>query len=376
MSDGGMDAEVVIVGAGLAGAATAWRLAQRGVDALVVERTRPANAEGSSHGSARIFRLAYDTELYTRLAVTARDGWAELEALHGAPLITWTGALDFGDQREIPAVATCLHRAGQPHEILSAAEAARRWPLIDVRGPALWHAGAGVLDAERAVEAMLGAAQAAGGRLVNDWPVEQIERTGYGFLVRSSVGDTVQARRVVVAAGAWLPTLLPRLPVPRSAFPTFEVRQENAFHFPYRDTPVAESWPTLINMSREIVLYGLPGGRDALHKGQKIAEFNGGKRLTSANQSDGVVDPVNRERVVDFVRRRIPGLIPEPYAETTCLFTNTPTEDFVIDTWDGLTVVSACSGHGAKFMPEIGRVAADLATGAGISPRPFRMFPA
>ena len=53
MSDGGMDAEVVIVGAGLAGAATAWRLAQRGVDALVVERTRPANAEGSSHGSAR-----------------------------------------------------------------------------------------------------------------------------------------------------------------------------------------------------------------------------------------------------------------------------------------------------------------------------------
>ncbi|NHU84183.1 FAD-dependent oxidoreductase [Kocuria sp. JC486] len=377
MNDDGTDAEVVIVGAGLAGAATAWRLAQRGVDVLMLERTRPANAEGSSHGSARIFRLAYDTELYTRMAVAAGDGWAELEDTHGEPLITWTGALGFGDRREAPKVASWLQCAGQPHELLSEAEAARRWPGIEFRGPVLWHPGAGVLDAERAVEAMLRASQAAGARLLTDWPVERIERTPHGFLVRSSAGDAVRARRVVVAAGAWLPMLLPGLPLPVSLLPAFEVRQENAFHFPYRDnrnSPEDASWPTLINMSREIVLYGLPGGRDAQHRGQKIAEFNGGRRLSSASRRDGVVDPANRARVVDFVRRRIPGLIPEPYAETTCLFTNTPSEDFVIDAWEGLTVVSACSGHGAKFMPEIGRIAADLTTGAGKAPPQFQVF--
>lgn len=39
-------------------------------------------------------------------------------------------------------------------------------------------------------------------------------------------------------------------------------------------------------------------------------------------------------RVVEYVRRYLPGLLPEPYAETICLFTATPTEDFALDTAD------------------------------------------
>jgi sarcosine oxidase len=84
------------------------------------------------------------------------------------------------------------------------------------------------------------------------------------------------------------------------------------------------------------------------------------------------VDPANRTRVVDYVRRLLPGLDPEPYAETTCLFTNTPTEDFIIDRVDGLTILSPCSGHGAKFAPLIGQWAADLASGAANVPLRFR----
>jgi len=63
----------------------------------------------------------------------------------------------------------------------------------------------------------------------------------------------------------------------------------------------------------------------------------------------------------------------EPYAETTCLFTNTPTEDFVIDGMEGVTVVSPCSGHGAKFAPLLGEIGADVATGAGAAPAEFRV---
>ena len=77
--------------------------------------------------------------------------------------------------------------------------------------------------------------------------------------------------------------------------------------------------------------------------------------------------------MVDYVRRYLPGLDPEPYAETTCLFTNTPNEDFIIDRVDNLTILSPCSGHGAKFAPLIGQWAADLATGAG---RPAPVPPA
>ena len=76
---------------------------------------------------------------------------------------------------------------------------------------------------------------------------------------------------------------------------------------------------------------------------------------------------------MDYVRHYLPGLHPEPYAETTCLFTSTPDEDFLIDGVDGITLVSPCSGHGAKFAPLIGDIAADVATGAGGAPERFRV---
>ena len=133
----------------------------------------------------------------------------------------------------------------------------------------------------------------------------------------------------------------------------------------------ANRWPTFIHRTPAIRVYGLPGGRDAGFRGQKIAEFLGGRRIASAADQDGVVDPANRARIVDYVRQYLPGLVPEPYAETTCLFTSTPSEDFLVDGVDGITLVSPCSGHGAKFAPLIGDIAADVATGEGRAPDRF-----
>ena len=47
----------------------------------------------------------------------------------------------------------------------------------------------------------------------------------------------------------------------------------------------------------------------------------------------------------------------------TCLYTSTPDEEFVLERAGPLVVVSACSGHGFKLAPEIGRRAAALAAG-------------
>ena len=103
--------DVVVIGAGLAGAATAWQLARGGHEVTLVERTRPAAAEGSSHGSARIFRYPYADLLYTELVVRARAGFDELEASSGRQLITPTGELDFGAVRNPRALAAVLAAA-------------------------------------------------------------------------------------------------------------------------------------------------------------------------------------------------------------------------------------------------------------------------
>jgi sarcosine oxidase len=202
--------------------------------------------------------------------------------------------------------------------------------------------------------------------------VSRVAATSTGYRLDTGDGRTLDAERVVVTAGGWLPALLDQLPLPpafRALVPLLQVSQENAFHFPYREGMT--SWPTFIHKNSTISTYGLPGGRDAGFRGQKIAEFLGGRRIASAADQDGVVDPANRTRIVDYVRQYLPGLHPEPYAETTCLFTSTPNEDFLIDGTDGITLVSPCSGHGAKFAPLIGDISADVATGEARAPDRF-----
>jgi sarcosine oxidase len=364
--------QYVVIGAGLTGAATAWSLARRGHEVTVVERTEPATADGSSHGSARIFRYAYTEQFWVDLVVRARAGFTELEQLSGQQLITPTDSLDFGPLRSPAALAPLLAAAGVEYELLTAEQARSRWPQIAADTDVLWHAGAGVIDARSTVHALLAAATGQGARLRTRWPVRSVEKTAAGYRVTAQDGRSIDAERVVIAAGGWLPDLLDRLPLPgglRAAVPQLQVTQENAYHFPYRDPSV--TWPTFIHKSRQIQIYSLPGGRDADFRGQKLAEFLGGRRISSAAAQDGQIDPVNQARIVDYVKEYLPGLVPEPYATTTCLFTTTPNEDFLVDSVDGITVASPCSGHGAKFAPLIGDITADVATGTGRAPERF-----
>ena len=366
--------QYVVVGAGLAGAATAWSLTRRDHEVTVVERAQPAAPDGSSHGSARIFRYAYRDAFYTRLVVEARKGWDQLERVSGKELITSTGSLDFGGTRDPRALAGVLEAAGVEHELLDREEARSRWPQIAVDTETLWHPGAGVIDSETAVKTMLDQAVEHGARLVTDWELARITKARSGFRLTAANGAELDAEKVVVAAGGWLPHMLADLQLPSgflSALPPLQVSQEQAYHFPYRDGTMR--WPTFIHKSPSMQTYSLPGGRDAAFRGQKLAEYNAGPKMRSAVHQTGTIDPANRAKLIEYVTEFLPGLVPEPYAETTCLFTNTPTEDFVVDGVDGVVLVSACSGHGAKFAPLIGDIAADVATGSAVAPDRFRV---
>ncbi|GAB3067393.1 FAD-dependent oxidoreductase [Pedococcus soli] len=366
----------VVIGAGLAGASTAWHLARRGVDVLVLERDRPASPRGSSHGSARIFRYAYPDALYTALVQRAEPWWEELARESGRDLMVRTGGIDHGTAATTRELAAVLEARGVPHTVLSASEAADRWPQFGFESEALFQPGAGVLDAESTVTGMLDLARRQGADVRIGWTVTAVEPDAGGYVLRSAEGDELRAEQVIVAAGGWLPQLLPVLPLSqafRSALPPFEVTQEQAFHFPYAEGFPAETWPTVIHRTTDSLSYALPGGRDAGFQGLKIAEFRAGKPLLSAADQDGVVTDSGRALMIDKVRALYPGLRPEPYAETTCLFTMTPTEDFVIDSFEGITILSACSGHGAKFAPLLGELVAQALIERVPLPRQFQV---
>ena len=86
-----------------------------------------------------------------------------------------------------------------------------------------------------------------------------------------------------------------------------------------------------------------------------------------------MVDPAAHEAAERWARDHVRGASPGAPPET-CLYTNAPDEDFVLDRVGPLVVASPCSGHGFKFAPLFGGVIADLAIGG--APRmdlaPFR----
>ena len=360
-----VDDPVVIVGAGLAGAASAWALSRRGVPVVVVEQFARGHKLGSSHGSARIVRRGYGDGLYVRLTGRAFELWREVETASGTTLLRMLGGLDFGARRDVPTVAALLAEAGVPHDVLPAGEARQRWPGMEFEGDVVYHPQGGTMDAAGAVEAMLDLAVASGAVVRPETAAVSVT----GTRVELADGSMIAARCVVVAAGGWLPALVDDT----IALPPLRVTQQQIFHFPRLDSAAAP-WPSVIHEPDGHPVYHLAGGRDGgPGDDRKIGEHDAGREVT-ADDRDDVVDPQSRERVVAYVRRWLPGLDPTPRGEATCLYTETPSEDFIVDRVGDVVICSPCSGHGAKFAPVIGELVAGLVTGADDgTPERFRL---
>ena len=322
---------------------------------VLLEAFEPGHRLGSSHGSARIFRRAYADPLYVRLTGQAQELWRQLSDEAGEELVVATGAVDYGPVGEQEKMHEVMAGLGVPAELMTSAAAAERWPGISFGAdPVLFHPDGGVIDPERAMAAMRRIAAARGAQVFFGSPVLRVEAGEDGAVVHTADGSW-RAPVVIVAAGAWLEPLLgAQVPLP-----PLVVTQVPAFHFAPRDVG---PWPALICYD-EVVRYALPAGRDGEVPGAvKVGEHRGGT-VTTGDGRDGIVSPAARERVRAFVSQQLHGLDPAPVGEVTCLYTSTANEDFILDRYGPFVICSPCSGHGAKFAPLVGEIAADLACG-------------
>jgi sarcosine oxidase len=314
------------------GSSAAWWLARRGHRVTVYEQFGPGHTRGSSHGGSRIFRFAYPDRRYVEMAREALPLWRELEADAGETLLDTTGSIDHGDPTSVGAVADALDG---DCEWMPADAARLRWSGFRFDTPVLFQRDGGRCRADATVAALQRRAQDLGAVFHFDTPVEDVA--------------PLAADVVVVTAGAWTS----KVGNIGLALPPLTVTQEQVFHFAPRDPSAV--WPSFIHHGERFI-YGLetPG------EGVKVAEHHTGA-VVDPDRRDFVVDPVVRERVVAYVREWMPGLDPAPVNETTCLYTTTPDESFVIERVGNVVVGSACSGHGFKFTPLVGRLLADLA---------------
>jgi sarcosine oxidase len=346
-----MRTDLLVVGGGAMGSATAWWAARAGRSVTLLERHPGHHVHGSSHGRSRIFRLAYRDASYVALARSALDLWRLLETESATSLLDVTGGVDHGSPADVAAVAEHLGAAGVPFSRLSPSEAAARWPGLRFDGDVVLQPDAGRLDADAVVTTLHAEAARHGADVRFSCTALDVSATPSGVVVSTTAGE-IEARAVVVAAGAWLPGLLPLLPAPDD-LPPFRVTQEQPVYF--RCAP-GISWPSFIHWL-PVPVYGLaaPG------EGVKAGEHGSGR----------VVDPDARlpvdraavARMEAYAEAWLPGAFPVATRADSCLYTSTPDESFVLRRHGALVVCSPCSGHGFKFVPAIGQRTAELASG-------------
>jgi sarcosine oxidase len=340
------ESDVVVVGAGIMGAATARALSKTGLAVNVVEQFETGHKKGSSHGTSRIFRLSYPDARYVSMAQESLSLWRAAEEETGESLLLTTGGFDAGEG--IEANADALGECGATFEMIKGADIGDRWPQVRLGADevALWHPDAGVALADKALSSFLRVAMRAGVRVHSNTRVESLELSEDGVEVRAE-GKTFHGGVAIVTSGGWAAALLATAGVVLDVKPT----RETVSYF-----SIEESAPTFVEWS-DPSIYALPSPGFGLKAGEHIAG-----PPTDPDQP-GEVNLDSVERISAWVAHRFPGADPTPAFAETCIYTNTPDEHFVIERHGPIVVGSPCSGHGFKFAPLIGKQLAEIAIG-------------
>src|SRR6187200_1617483 len=138
-----MTYDVIVLGLGAMGSATAYQLATRGARVLGLEAFTPAHELGSSGGLTRIIRLAYfEHPDYVPLLKAAWELWPQIELEADDHLLEVTGGLYMG-------------RRGS--SLLDADESRSRYPALQIDDDmqTLHEPLAGLLFSQRCISAHL-----------------------------------------------------------------------------------------------------------------------------------------------------------------------------------------------------------------------------
>jgi glycine/D-amino acid oxidase-like deaminating enzyme len=350
-------ADVVVIGAGVFGAWTAWHLVRRGLSVRLLDAYGAGHARASSGGESRVIRLSYGGDpIYSPMARESLAQWDALSARSPLPLLHRVGVLWFSpaDDKYMAGSLAWLRANGIAHDAGDRAWLQRRFPQIAFRPgeSGFLERDSGALIAGRGVQSVVADAGLS----------LEIARAAPPVLLSNGdyrVGGA-EARHVVYACGPWLPALFPA-ELGGRIVPT---RQE-VYHFGAApgDTRFAPpALPVWADFNGGDMVYGLP---DIEGQGFKLA----------FDRHGAVVDPDSQDRRVsvegvaqarDYLARRFPGLADAPLIHSrVCQYENSSNGDFLLDRLPGhdrVWLVGAGSGHGFKHGPAVGRrVAAHIA---------------
>jgi D-arginine dehydrogenase len=349
--------DYVIIGAGFAGAATAYHLARRGVgDVLILDQEAIPGFHSSGRNAAMIRQCVPDAALLT----LTREGAGFLRQLPNdwpVPVqFKQNGSLLLGSGpgwEKLKRDAELGRNLGIEAEFWSPAKAKQRVPVLEDAefAGAAWCGTDGILDIHALLSGYLKFATAHGTRVRYSSPVRDI-RVVKGGLEIVNDGETVQAHTVINASGAWANAIAK---MARAAEQPLRPCRRHLFVSPPLSW-VDATWPFVWDVTHDI--YFRPEG--------------GGLLLCACDQQelppgDPPVDGAVQELLAEKIERYIPGLSNVSIHRGWAGFRTLSSDGRFIIGWDeqveGFFWVAGLGGHGVTTSSAVGALAADLLVG-------------
>lgn len=370
--------ETVVIGGGAMGSATAWALSRQGRPVTLLEQFGPGHKIGASHGATRNLNPGYSRPEYVAMLTETLTLWAEVEQESGQKLLARTGIVNHGPDPRLPAIAAALTHAGLRAEFLSPDQAKERWHGIRFDQQVLHMPDGGQLNPDAALPAFQQLAAAQGADIRHHTKVVELEILDdkVRLTLESATGiEVVTAAQAVVTAGAWTEKVLGKA-IAQSGLrlPELRVTQEQPAHF--RVTDEGASWPGFNHHPGNSAeyknwytpIYGMQTPGEGIKAG-----WHGVGPVVDPDRRTFLPEPVQLAALQDYARTWLPGVDADSLVPVSCTYTTTPNEDYVLDRVGPVIIGAGFSGTGFKFVPVIGRILADLATGTRPAPAIFRL---
>ncbi len=373
-----MTVDVVVVGAGVVGVATAYHLARLGAKRVLLLDERSDVASGTSAQSSAILRTHYsvpeNVELAQRSLAVFKDFKAYLGDGEADCGFNRCGYLIVADDARAAAVRAALARQralGIAADEISAAQARELLPLLHSGGLAVFghEPDAGYADAYLTASAVARAARRLG-------VVQRLGTRVQGLLhqgrrvngVRLADGTALSAGHVVLAANVWAPRLL----APLGLHAPVQVQRHEVVALS-APQPYLPSYPVFKDMAGPSMLYARSYGRT-----QALVSAGGAGPVVDADEGQADVPLDTVLALGQELSARLPCYAAAGLASSwTGLYDVTPDWNPVLGAvpgFTGLTVAFGFSGHGFKLSPVVGRLLAQVALGlpTEVSLAPYR----
>jgi len=377
--------DVIVIGAGIAGSAAAFFLADQGHKVALVEKGKPAS--GPTGRSSAITHAFYLMPELSQLAIRGVETLRRIPQLTGEARVhhevgmMWVCGPDA--EKDWIAAARRIQSEGSQIDMLDPADLKRRLPSLGIDGLslALWEPHYGYADAYGAANALVAGARQRGCTVMLDTRVSHlVVKNGRIAGVSTVEYGIIEAPRVISAAGVWTRPLIAQagydLPVfvERHEMAVLEAEGRAREFLPFAwcdDTMCSYARPD----GDRVILAGTWSGggtgirRDSLKRPDRVSDADHYKEGVDESES---VD------ILGYLMPRMPQLellgVRPGYAG---LYDMSPDDNPIVDFVpgiEGLTVVCGSSGHGFKIGAAIGEEAARLAmTGQSRLLEPFKL---